>query len=133
MTRKVPIATEGAPPSTGTHTQALRVGKLVFLTGQTGREPSTGILAYGLENQTRRTLANIEAVLDAAGCTAADIVDVKFIMTDLKYFKPADKIYSAWLPPREEVPLPACTAFVVTALPAGALIIIEATALLPEA
>ena len=131
MNRKSPVATRRAPPAVGTHTQAIRSGDLVFLTGQTGRDPVTGILADGLEAQTRRTMANVEAILGAAGCTKADIVDVKFILADLKLFKLADRIYAQWLPPRDEVPLPACTAFVAGGLPAGALIELEVTAALP--
>ena len=44
MATKIPIATDAAPPSLGTHTQALRVGDLVFTNGLTGRDPKTGEL-----------------------------------------------------------------------------------------
>ena len=73
---KIRIATNAAPPSIGTHSQAIRTGDLVFLTGQTGRDPETGQLEEGLEAQTHRMLANVAAVLNAAGCTPADIVKV---------------------------------------------------------
>lgn len=129
---KIRIATNAAPPSMGTHSQAIRVGDLVFLTGQTGRDPETGQLEEGLEAQTHRMLANIAAVLNASGCTPADIVKVTLMLTDIKNFKAVDAIYSAWLPGRGVTPLPARTAFEVSALPAGALVMLEVVAAYPN-
>ena len=128
MPNKIKIATNAAPPSIGTHSQAIRTGDLVFLTGQTGRNPETGELEEGLDAQTRRMLSNIEAVLNAAGCTPADIVKVTLMLTDIKNFKAVDVIYSAWLPGRGVTPLPARTAFAVAALPAGALVMLDVVA-----
>jgi 2-iminobutanoate/2-iminopropanoate deaminase len=132
MPNKIRIATNAAPPSIGTHSQAIRTGDLVFLTGQTGRDPETGQLEKGLEAQTRRMLSNIDAVLNAAGCTAADIVKVTLLLTDIKNFKAVDQIYAAWLPGRGVTPLPARTAFAVDALPAGALVMLEVVAAYPN-
>ena len=132
MVNKIKIATNAAPPSLGTHSQAIRTGDLVFLTGQTGRDPETGQLEEGLEAQTRRMLSNIDAVLNAAGCTPADIVKVTLILTDIKNFKAVDVIYSQWLPGRGVTPLPARTAFEVSALPAGALVMLEVVAAYPN-
>jgi 2-iminobutanoate/2-iminopropanoate deaminase len=101
---------------------------LVFLTGQTGRHPDTGKLEEGLEAQTRRTLQNVEAILNAAGCTPADIVKVTLLLADIKDFKAVDQIYAAWLPGRGITPLPARTAFQAAALPAGALVMLEVVA-----
>lgn len=129
---KIKIATNAAPPSLGTHSQAIRTGDLVFLTGQTGRDPETGQLENGLEAQTHRMLANIEAVLNAAGCTRADIVKVTLLLTDIKNFKAVDAIYAAWLPGRGVTPLPARTACEVSALPAGALVMLEVVAASPD-
>jgi len=67
MPNKIRIATNAAAPATGTYSQAIRTGDLVFVTAQTGRNPATGKLEEGLEAQTRRMLSNIEAVLEAAG------------------------------------------------------------------
>ena len=128
MANKTRIATNAAVPSTGTHSQAVRTGDLVFLTGQTGRHPDTGKLEEGLEAQTRRTLQNVEAILNAAGCTPADIVKVTLLLADIKDFKAVDQIYAAWLPGRGITPLPARTAFQAAALPAGALVMLEVVA-----
>lgn len=131
MVNKTRIATNAAPPSTGTHSQAIRTGDLVFVTGQTGRDPETGKLEEGLEAQTRRMLSNIEAILNAAGCTPADIVKVTLLLTDIKNFKAVDVIYAAWLPGRGVTPLPTRTAFAAAGLPAGALVMLEVVAAFP--
>ena len=128
MANKVRIATNAAVPSTGTHSQAIRTGDLVFLTGQTGRHPDTGKLEEGLEAQTRRMLSNIEAILNAAGCSPEDIVKVTLLLADIKDFKAVDQIYASWLPGRGITPLPARTAFAAASLPAGALVMLEVVA-----
>ena len=132
MVNKTRIATNAAPPATGTYSQAIRTGDLVFVTAQTGREPETGKLPEGLEAQTRQMLANVDAILNAAGCTPADIVKVTLLLANIKDFKAVDVIYSAWLPGLGVTPLPARTAFAALALPAGALVMLEAVAAYPH-
>jgi 2-iminobutanoate/2-iminopropanoate deaminase len=132
MVNKTRIATNAAPPATGTYSQAIRTGDLVFVTAQTGRDPETGKLPEGLEAQTRQMLANVDAILNAAGCTPADIVKVTLLLADIKDFKAVDVIYSAWLPGLGVTPLPARTAFAALALPAGALVMLEAVAAYPR-
>ena len=131
MVNKIRIATNAAAPATGTYSQAVRTGDLVFVTGQTGRDPNTGKLEEGLEAQTRRMLANVDAILNAAGCTPADIVKVTLLLADIKDFKAVDQIYAAWLPGRGITPLPARTAFAAASLPAGALVMLDAIAAFP--
>lgn len=131
MVNKIKIATNAAPPATGTYSQAIRTGDLVFVTGQTGRDPATGKLEEGLEAQSRRMLSNIDAVLNAAGCSAADIVKVTLLLADIKTFKAVDQIYSAWLPGQGVTPLPARTAFAAAALPSGALVMLDVIAAYP--
>jgi 2-iminobutanoate/2-iminopropanoate deaminase len=131
MVNKIRIATNAAPPSIGTHSQAIRTGDLVFLTAQTGRDPDTGKLEDGLEAQCHQMFSNVDAILNAAGCTSADIVKVTLLLIDIKEFKAVDVIYSAWLPGRGITPLPARTAFAAAALPAGARVMIEVVAAYP--
>ncbi|MFP5264516.1 MAG: RidA family protein [Blastocatellia bacterium] len=133
MVNKIRIATNAAPPALGTYSQAIRTGDLVFVTGETGRDPETGKLEDGLEAQTRRMLSNIEAILNAAGCSPADIVKVTLILADIKDFKAVDVIYSSWLPGRGVTPLPARTALAAAALPAGARVMLEVVAAYPNA
>ena len=131
MVNKIRISTNAAPPAIGTYSQAIRLGELVFVTAQTGRDPETGKLEEGLEAQTRRMLSNIDAVLNAAGCTPADIVKVTLLLADIKDFKAVDVIYSAWLPGLGVTALPVRTAFQAAALPAGALVMLDCIAAFP--
>ena len=131
MVNKIRIGTNAAAPATGTYSQAVRTGDLVFVTGQTGRDPNTGKLEEGLEAQTRRMLLNIDAILNAAGCSPADIVKVTLLLADIKDFKAVDQIYAAWLPGRGITALPARTAFAAAALPAGALVMLDVVAAFP--
>src|SRR6185436_8916348 len=131
MVNKTRIKTDAAPPALGTYSQAIRTGDLVFLTGQTGRDPDTGKLEEGLEAQTRRILSNVDAVLNAAGCSPADIVKVVLLLADIKDFKAVDQIYAAWLPGLGVTPLPTRTAFAALALPAGALVMMDVIAAFP--
>lgn len=131
MSNKIRIATNAGPPAQGTYSQAIRTGDLVFVTAQTGRDPETGKLEEGLEAQTRRMLSNVEAILNAAGCTPADIVKVTLLLADIKDFKAVDAIYSGWLPGQGVTAWPARTAFAALSLPAGALVMLEVVAAYP--
>jgi len=126
---KTKIQTNAAPPAIGTYSQAVRVGSMVFVAAQTGRDPGSGKLLEGLDAQTRQMLANVEAILNAAGCTPGDIVRTTLLLADIKDFKAVDVIYAAWLPGLGVTPLPARTALAALALPAGALVMMEVTAI----
>jgi 2-iminobutanoate/2-iminopropanoate deaminase len=131
MPSKFKIDTNAAVPSTGTYSQAIRAGGFVFVSGMTGRNPDTSELEEGLEAQTRRMLANIDAILSAAGCTNEDIVSVTLLLADIKDFKAVDAIYAAWLPGVGITPWPARTAFAALALPAGAKVMLHVVAAVP--
>lgn len=130
MANKIRIMTNAAAPAMGTYSQAIRTGDLVFVTAQTGRN-ETGQLEEGLEAQTRQMLSNIEAILNASGCSSADIVKTTLLLADIKDFKAVDMIYAAWLPGLGITPQPARTAFAAASLPAGALVMMDVVAAYP--
>jgi len=132
MPNKIRIMTNAAAPAMGTYSKAIRSGDLVFVTAQTGRNNETGKLEEGLEAQTRRMLENVEAILNAAGCSPADIVKSTLLLADIKDFKAVDAIYAAWLPGLGITALPVRTAFQVAALPAGALVMLDVIAAYPS-
>jgi 2-iminobutanoate/2-iminopropanoate deaminase len=132
MVNKTKITTNAAPPAIGTYSQAIRTGDLVFVTGQTGRDPNTGELENGLEAQTRRMLSNIEAILNAAGCSTEDIVKVTLILSNIRDFKAVDLLYANWLPGLGITAWPTRTAFGGVDLPAGALVMLEVVAAFPS-
>lgn len=132
MANKSKIATNAGPPALGTYSQAIRTGDLVFVTAQTGRDPATGKLEEGLDAQTHRMLSNVDAILNAAGCSPADLVKVTLLLADIKDFKAVDQIYSGWLPGQGVTAWPARLAFAALALPAGALVMIDVVAAVPD-
>ena len=133
MNKKIRIETNLGSPATRTYSQAVRPGSLVFVTVQTGRDPKTGKVESGVKAQTRRVLSNIDAILNAARCTSADIVKVTLLMADIGDFKAIDQIYAAWLPGDDTTAVrPARTAFQAAALPAGALAMLDVVAACPD-
>ncbi len=127
MAREV-VHTDRAPAAVGPYSQAIRVGNLVFTAGQVGIDPATGELREGLEAQTRQVMANLQAVLEAAGADLSTVVKTTIFMTDLSAFKQVNAIYGEYF---TENP-PARSTVQVAALPLGALIEIEAVAVVKE-
>jgi len=125
MTRDI-IATTNAPGAVGPYSQGIRTEQFVYTAGQVPLDPATGTLVTGpIEDQTRRALENVKAVLEAAGTGLDNAVKMTVFMTDLGDFKRMNAVYAEFFP---EAP-PARSAFEVSALPLGADIEIEAIAL----
>jgi 2-iminobutanoate/2-iminopropanoate deaminase len=123
MSRKL-IASPNAPAAFGPYSQAIESDGFVFCSGSLGADPITGDLLEGIENQTERSLLNIEAVLAAAGLTMADVVKATVFLTDLANFAKMNAIYSTHVVD----PPPARSTVQVAALPHDALVEIEVVA-----
>ena len=119
------IATQAAPAAVGPYSQAIKTDGLIFASGQLGLDPATGKLQEGLEAQTRQVLANLTAVLGAAGASMADVVKTTIFLVDITQFATVNAIYSTAFPS----PPPARSTVQVAALPLGGLVEIEAIAL----
>ena len=123
MTRQE-VSTPGAPAAIGPYSQAIAIDGFVFCSGQVGLDPITGQLGDGIEDQTERTMLNLEAVLAAAGVSMADVVKTTIFLTDLASFSLVNAIYSRHI----VGPAPARSTVQVAALPRSALVEIEAIA-----
>jgi len=124
MTRQA-IATSNAPAAVGPYSQAIVAGDLVFCAGQAAIDPQTQEVQHGsIAAETERTLRNLGAVLDAAGCTFADVVKVTVFLVDLDDFAAMNGVYAGFFPD----PPPARTTVQVAALPKGFKVEIEAIA-----
>lgn len=123
MTRQA-ISTIGAPAAIGPYSQAIGSDGLVFCSGQLGLDPTTGELADGVEAQAGRALRNLEAVLDAAGLTMADVVKTTIFLVDIADFGAVNAVYARHM----SDPPPARSTVAVAALPKGARVEIEAIA-----
>ena len=119
------ITTKNAPAAIGPYSQAIRVGDLVFTAGQAAVDPERGkLIEGGIEEQTRQTLRNIEAILDAAGSSMDQVVKTTVFLKDMGDFAAMNAIYAGFF---GDVP-PARSTVQVAALPLGALVEIEAVA-----
>ncbi|HVE12728.1 MAG TPA: RidA family protein [Elusimicrobiota bacterium] len=122
---KSPLSTDKAPAAIGPYSQAVESGGLVFVSGQIPLDPATGALVPGgIREQTRRALANLGAILAAAGLGPADVLKTTVYLTDLSLWPAMNEEYAAFFP----APHPARAAVGVGALPKGSLVEIEAVA-----
>jgi 2-iminobutanoate/2-iminopropanoate deaminase len=127
MTRQA-ISTTNAPAAVGPYSQAIIAGDLIFCAGQGAIDPATQDLRRGtIEEETERTLRNLEAVLDAAGATFADVVKTTVYLADINDFAAMNAVYAGFMPD----PPPARTTVEVAALPKGFKVEIEAIARRP--
>jgi 2-iminobutanoate/2-iminopropanoate deaminase len=127
---KIAISTDHAPAAIGPYSQAVKVGNLVFSSGQVALDPKTAELVQGgIDAETRQVLENLTAVLAAAGATWADVVRTTIYLTDLSHFSLVNRLYGE----RLGSPPPARTTVQVAALPRGALVEIDAIAHLEKA
>ncbi|HET8572179.1 MAG TPA: Rid family detoxifying hydrolase [Candidatus Limnocylindria bacterium] len=129
MTERAAVQTDRAPAAIGPYSQAIRAGGLVFAAGQTGSDPATGELPDGVAAQAEQVLANLAAVLAAAGSRMDLVTKTTIFLTDMADFATVNEIYARHL--RE--PYPARSTIAVRQLPKGALVEIEAIALAPDA
>lgn len=119
------IATKNAPEAIGPYSQAVRVGETLYLSGQIPLDPGTMEIVGGtVSEQTRQVLKNLSAVLEAAGLGFSDVVKTTVYMTDLSQFAEMNSIYGEVFTEK-----PARATVEVSALPKGALVEIEAVAL----
>ncbi len=112
------IQTNLAPAAIGTYSQAVKVGKTVYLSGQIGLDPERMELVEGIEAQVRRVFDNLSAVTKAAGGSMADIVKLNIFLTDLGHFTLVNTIMAEYF----AEPYPARAAIGVASLPKGALV-----------
>ncbi len=119
------ISTKNAPAAIGPYSQAIRVGNLVFSSGQIPIDPATGAFAKGgIKEQTRQSLSNVKAILDEIGLSMSDVVKTTVFLVDMNDFADMNSIYAEFF----SEPYPARSAVTVKALPKGALVEIEVVA-----
>ena len=124
---KTIIQTGDAPDAIGPYSQAVRVraSEFLFLSGQIGLDPQTGELVPGdIEDQTERVLRNLEGVLRAAGSSLDQVVKTTIYLTDMEEFPRVNQVYGKFFGES----LPARATVGVSSLPKGALVEVEALA-----
>ena len=120
------IATDEAPRPVGPYSMAIATEALVFCSAQAGLDPYSGnLVSGGVGPETEQALRNLEAVLEAVGLTLRHVVRSTIYLADIDDFSIVNEIYGR----RMTEPLPARTTIAVAALPLGARIEIEMTAI----
>jgi 2-iminobutanoate/2-iminopropanoate deaminase len=125
---KTVVSTPLAPKAVGPYSQGVRVGNLVYTAGQAALDPNTQqLISGGITEQTRRTLENLKAVLEAAGTTLDRVVKANVYLKDMNDFAAMNAVYAEYLAP-EGVIAPARTTIEAARLPKDALVEIELVA-----
>ena len=121
-----PVSTDKAPAAIGPYSQAIDSGNgLVFLSGQIPIDPATGAFAEGgIKEQTRQSLLNAQAILNAAGLDLSNVVKTTVFLADMGDFAAMNEVYAQFF----KEPFPARSAVAVKTLPKGALVEIECIA-----
>ena len=119
------ISTTKAPAAIGPYSQAIKVGNLVYTSGQIPIDPVTGVFVEGgIKEQTRQALTNVQAILEEAGLTMKNVVKTPVFMADMNDFADMNAVYAEFF----AEPYPARSAVAVKTLPKGALVEIEVVA-----
>ena len=125
MSTKSIVSTDKAAPAAGPYSQATRTEQFVFASGQLPVEPTSGNIPDGIERQTRQSLANLSAVLEAGGASFASVLKTTVFLKDMGDFAAMNGVYAEFF---KEAP-PARSTIEVARLPKDVLVEVEAIAL----
>ncbi len=117
------IATEKAPAAIGPYSQAIDCGSILITSGQLPIDPATGVMPDDIAAQTRQSLNNVKAIVEAAGLTMDDVAKTTVFLQHMSDFAAMNAVYAEFF---SEGKYPARSAVEVGALPKAALVEIEA-------
>lgn len=119
------ISTKNAPNAVGPYSQAIKVGNMLFCSGQISINPQTNELELAdIKQQTKRVLTNLKAVIEGAGFTMEQVVKTTVYLTDIKDFQGMNEVYAEFFSKGK----PARATVAVASLPKGAKVEIDAIA-----
>ena len=123
---KSAIDTQNAPAAVGPYSQGIKTPGLVITSGQLPIDPATGEFAGGgIEGQTKQSLENVRAVLQASGLDLPDVIKTTVFLKDMNDFSAMNQVYAQYF---SDGAYPARSAVQVARLPKDALVEIEAIA-----
>ena len=121
------LHTEKAPAAVGPYSQAIQAGNTIYVSGQIPIDPAKGVFAGDdIQTQTRQCLTNIRSILAEAGADMSNVVKTTVLLADINDFAAMNEVYAEFF----TEPYPARAAFQVAAIPKGALVEIEAIAVI---
>ncbi|KGO13953.1 endoribonuclease L-PSP [Clostridium botulinum] len=124
---KVVISTKKAPAALGAYSQAIKIGDLLFTSGQIPLDPATGeLISDDITKATERSMENLKAVLEEAGTSFEKVVKTVIFIKDMNDFAAVNKVYAKYF--KENPPARSCVQ--VGKLPKDALVEIELVAMI---
>jgi 2-iminobutanoate/2-iminopropanoate deaminase len=118
------VSTDSAPAAIGPYSQGMRVGDLLFCSGQVPLDPSSGeLVKEDIQGQARRCLQNLESICEAAGASLSNAVRCTIYLTDMGDFARVNEVYAEFFSDAEP---PARVTVAAAALPKGANVEIDA-------
>ncbi len=122
------ISTTSAPAAIGPYSQAVRIGQFVYCSGQTPLDPATGLLVEGdIATQTHRVLQNLQAVLESANLSLANVVKTTVFLINMSDFQAMNAVYASYFEGPGKI-APARSTVAVAELPRKAQVEIECIA-----
>lgn len=115
------ITTNGAPAAIGPYSQAIKIGDLLFSSGQIPLDSSGNIVSEDIKEQTAQCLNNLKNILEAAGSSLDKAIKTTVFLSDMNNFAAMNEIYSSFF----SAPFPARSCFQVARLPRDAKVEIE--------
>ena len=116
------VSSDAAPRAIGPYSQAVRAGSLLFVSGQIPLDPATGAMVEGdIAAQARRVFANLEAILEAAGASFANVVRTTVYLADMNDFAAVNEVYGTYF----TAPFPARATVQAARLPRDARVEID--------
>lgn len=122
---KKAISTNNAPGAIGPYSQAINVGDFIYTSGQLPINAATGVMPESIEEQTRQSLENVKAIVEAAGSSMDKVVKTTVFLQDMNDFVKMNEVYSTFF----AQPYPARSAVQVARLPKDAKVEIEVIAI----
>ncbi len=126
MANPVQVDTDAAPGAIGPYSQALSGNGMIFTSGQLGIDPKTKTMPEDVKAQAAQALTNVKNILEAGGSSLSKALKITVYLADIDDFGKVNETYATFFTP----PFPARSCFAVKALPLGALVEVEAIALL---
>ncbi|ABS35256.1 MULTISPECIES: RidA family protein [Clostridium] len=124
---KVVISTKKAPAALGAYSQAIKIGDLLFTSGQIPLDPATGeLISDDIKKATERSMENLKAVLEEAGTSFEKVVKTVIFIKDMNDFAAVNEVYAKYF--KENPPARSCVQ--VGKLPKDALVEIELVAMI---
>lgn len=118
---KQAISSNNAPKAIGPYSSAIKMGNMLFVSGQIPVDPATGNIPESISEQAAQSLSNLEGLVKDSGYTLADVVKTTVFITDIKDFDAFNKVYATYF----AEPYPARSCVAVRDLPKGVKVEIE--------